>query len=118
MALAEVERHLLRVQSIVSPIFLDEFKLHDKVCPAATYIASKMRLVMHPAPPLSGDQWQLIDKRVFDAYMPPVNNTPALCEMNNREMPKKMQLLLLLLLARRRVESSWTPSLELALQAL
>jgi hypothetical protein len=65
MALAEVEWHLLRVQSIVSPIFLDELKLHDKVCPAATYIASKMRMVVHPAA-LSGNQWQLIDKRVCD----------------------------------------------------
>jgi hypothetical protein len=64
MALAEVEWHLLRVQSIVSPIFLDELKLHEKVCPAATYIASKMRMVVHPAAALSGNQWQLIDKRV------------------------------------------------------
>jgi hypothetical protein len=63
MALAKVERHLLRVQSIVSPIFLDELKLHDKVCSAATYIASEMQMIVHTA--LSGDQWQLIDKRVW-----------------------------------------------------
>jgi hypothetical protein len=66
MALAEVERHLLlRVQDIIFPtIFLDKLKLHDKGCPAATYIASKMPIVIHSAPcSLSGDQWQLIHKR-------------------------------------------------------
>jgi hypothetical protein len=112
MTLAEIERHLLRVQSIISPIFLDKFKLHNKVCRAATYIASKMRMVMHPAPALSGDQWQLIDKRVFDAYPPPVNNTSTLWEINKKEMPKKKKKQQLL--ARRRLKSSWTASLELA----
>ncbi|MDQ3970981.1 MAG: hypothetical protein M3227_04770 [Thermoproteota archaeon] len=47
MILAEVERHLLGVQTMISPFLLDKLKLNDKVGLVAAYIAFKLRIAVH-----------------------------------------------------------------------
>ena len=47
MILAEVERHLLGVQTMISPFLLDKLKLNDKVGHAAAYIAFKLQIAVH-----------------------------------------------------------------------
>jgi hypothetical protein len=47
MVLAEIERHLLRVQDIVSPFLLDKLQLNKEFSSSATYIAFKVRFMIH-----------------------------------------------------------------------